>query len=96
MKNECFSCKGHIIAKPVPGCHLIRREENIKLSKTKNLTKDEVVLGELRVPDFLVHGVGVVDVGVAAEAGRVQLGFNLFGVSIERRSNRNDHCLTGT
>ena len=75
---------------------VIRREENIKLSKTKNLTKDEVVLGELRVPDFLVHGVGVVDVGVAAEAGRVQLGFNLFGVSIERRSNRNDHCLTGT
>ena len=59
------------------------------------LTKDEVVLSELRVPDFLVHGVAVVGVGVAAESGVVQLFADFFGVAVERRTHGNNHRLTG-
>ena len=59
------------------------------------LTKDEVVLSELRVPDFLVHGVAVVGVGVAAEASVVQLLADLLGVAVEGRTHGNDHRLTG-
>ena len=31
------------------------------------LTKDKVELGKLSIPDFLVHGVSIVDIGLHAE-----------------------------
>ena len=58
------------------------------------LTKDKIVLSELCVPDFLVHGVAVVDVRVAAEAGFVQLLSHLLCVRVEGWTHGNDHRLT--
>jgi hypothetical protein len=61
---------------------------------SRELTKDKVVLCELSVPDFLVHGVAVIGVGVAAESSVVQLLADLFGVTVEGRTDGNDHRLT--
>ena len=48
------------------------------------LTKDKVVLCELCVSDLLIHGLSVVEVHVAHEAGRVQLVPHLLCVRVER------------
>ena len=61
-----------------------------------SLTKDEVKLGQLSIPDFLVHGVGVVHVRLGAESALLQHVAHLLGVVVERRTHRDHHALAGT
>ena len=57
------------------------------------VTEDKVELSNLGVSDFLVHRVGVVSVGLSAEAGLVELLGHFAGVPVERDSNRHNHGL---
>ena len=64
-----------------------------KFSFAKKLTEDEVKLCQLRVANFLVHGIAVVSVGVGAKSGLVQPLLHTLCVIVECRPDWDNHGL---